>query len=49
MGSLVGCLFWDDQRDSGVGGERVGQYEVLVIARTVSVTDAFRVKARMMV
>jgi hypothetical protein len=42
-------MFWDDQRDSGVGGERVGQCELLVIAWTVSVTDAFRVKAQVMV
>jgi hypothetical protein len=42
-------MFWDDQRDSGVGGERVGQCELLVIAPTVFVTDAFRVKVHMMV
>jgi len=49
MGSLVGCMLWDDQRDCGVGGERVGRCELLVIAWTVSVTDAFRVKTHVMV
>jgi hypothetical protein len=42
-------MIWDDQRITGVGGERVGQYELLVIAGTVPGTDAFRVKARVMV
>jgi len=42
-------MFWDDQRVAGVGGERVGQYERLVIAGTVSGTDAFRVKTRVLV
>lgn len=43
-------MFWDDQRVTGVvGGEREGQYELLVIAGTVSGTAAFRVKARVLV
>lgn len=42
-------MIWDDQRITGVGCERVGQYELLVIEGTVPGTDAFRVKARVMV
>jgi hypothetical protein len=42
-------MFRDDQTVTGVvGGERVGQCELLVIAGKVSVTDAFKVKPRVM-
>lgn len=43
-------MFWDGKRVTVVvTGERVGQYELLVIVGTVSDADAFRVKARVMV
>jgi len=48
-GELCWLCVWDDQRVTGVGGERAGQYELFVVVGTVSGTDAFRVKTRVMV